>query len=288
AFLRVFLRVKKSARAEGTTEEWRSLEKEVTRYNVEDSDDESENSDDEVEGEKGDGDNEVDRTPIDPDFDAVRNAADSEMIDECEDGEKCTGSHLNDDIELPPLSVEERKQARVLLAKAVGLSKTVQNSSLNSEAWETKPRELNVTLLALVKVIDTRWNSHAHCLLRILDQQTVVNQMCTDRHLKLRQYTFSGEEWTILEQLEDILETFIAATEKISKAEVALGFEVIPLIDKFTTMFGQMIDDTTLHIVIRHAANTALTVLNKYYSLTNDSETYQIAMSESILWTDSY
>ncbi|KAJ7688846.1 hypothetical protein B0H17DRAFT_1135385 [Mycena rosella] len=36
-------------------------------------------------------------------------------------------------------------------------------------------------------------------------------------------------------------------------------------------MFGQMIDDTTLHIAICHAANTALTVLNKYYSFTDDS-----------------
>ncbi|KAJ7353508.1 hypothetical protein DFH08DRAFT_956573 [Mycena albidolilacea] len=242
AFLCVFLRVKKSARAEGTIEEWKSLEKEVVRYEVDDSDNESENSDGKLEGEDEDGDNEVDHTPIDPDFDAVRNAADSQMIDECEDGEKCTGTHLNDDIELPPLSVEERKQARVLLAKAIGLSKTVQNSSLNSEAWETKSKELNVTLLTLVK------------------------------------YTFSGEEWTILEQLEDILKTFIAATEKISKAEVALVFEVIPLIDKFTTMFGHMIDDTTLHISICHAANTALTVLNKYYSFTDDSEIYRIAM----------
>jgi hypothetical protein len=77
---------------------------------------------------------------------------------------------------------------------------------LNSEAWETKSQELNVTLLALVKVIDTRWNSHAHCLLLILDWQTVVTQMCTDHHLKLKQYPFSDEDWTILEQLKDILE----------------------------------------------------------------------------------
>ncbi|KAJ7091744.1 hypothetical protein C8R44DRAFT_891317 [Mycena epipterygia] len=44
-------------------------------------------------------------------------------------------------------------------------------------------------------------------------------------------------------------------------------------------MFGQMIDDTTLHIAICHAANTALTVLNKYYSFTDDSKIYQIAMN---------
>ncbi|KAF8164056.1 ribonuclease H-like domain-containing protein [Mycena galopus ATCC 62051] len=102
--------------------------------------------------------------------------------------------------------------------------------------------------------------------------------MCNDRNLKLRQYTFSGEEWTIIEQLEEILETFIVATEKVSQAEVALVFEVIPLIDKFTSMFGQMIDNTSLHIAIRHAANTGLAALNKYYSFTDDSEIYRIGM----------
>ncbi|KAF8137922.1 hypothetical protein K438DRAFT_1622902, partial [Mycena galopus ATCC 62051] len=160
-------------------------------------------------------------------------------------------------------------------------SKAVQNNSLNSEAWEAKSKELNLAPLALVKVIDTRWNSHAHCMLRIIDRQDVVSMMCSDRDLKLRQYTFSGEEWTILEQLEQILEAFILATEKISQAEVALVFEVIPLIDKFTIIFGQMIDNTSLHIAIRHAANTGLAVLNKYYSFTDDSEIYRIAMSMS-------
>ncbi|KAF8181669.1 hypothetical protein K438DRAFT_1601351, partial [Mycena galopus ATCC 62051] len=147
-------------------------------------------------------------------------------------------------------------------------SKAVQNNSLNSEAWEAKSKELNLAPLALVKVIDTRWNSHAHCMLRIIDRQDVVSMMCSDRDLKLRQYTFSGEEWTILEQLEQIL-------------EVALVFEVIPLINKFTIIFGQMIDNTSLHIAIRHAANTGLAVLNKYYSFTDDSEIYRIAMSMS-------
>jgi hypothetical protein len=78
-----------------------------------------------------------------------------------------------------------------------------------------------------------------------------------------------------------IYKTFILVTEKISQAKVALVFEVIPLMDRFTTMFDEMIDNTSLHIAIHHAANTGLTVLNKYYSFTDDSEIYQIAMSTS-------
>ncbi|KAJ7260085.1 ribonuclease H-like domain-containing protein [Mycena rebaudengoi] len=277
AFLRVFLRTKKSARAQGTAEEWETLEREVTRYDADDSDSIADDSDEEMNNEEEEeeerGEETEEEVPIDAEIDATRNAADEALIDECEDRAKCTGSQIDDDIELPPLKVEERRQA-------IGLSKTVQNSSLNSEAWEAKSNKLRLTLLELVKVIETRWNLHAHCILRIIERQEVVIKMCTDRGLKLRQYTFSGEEWTFLEQLEEVLEkTFIAATEKISQAEVAFVFEVIPLIDKFTTLFGQMIDDETLHISIRHAANTALTVLNKYYLYTDDSEIYRIAMS---------
>jgi hypothetical protein len=68
-----------------------------------------------------------------------------------------------------------------------------------------------------------------------------------------------------------IHKTFILATEKISQAEVTLVFEAIPLIDKFTTMFDEMIDNTSLHITICHAANMGLTVLNKYYSFTDEN-----------------
>jgi hypothetical protein len=100
------------------------LEKEVAKYDAADSDSEAGDSDiDEIDSEEdeNDGDKEGD-APVDTDIDAARNAADDELIDEFEDGEKCTGSQLDDEIELPPLTVEERKQARVLLSKASDVS----------------------------------------------------------------------------------------------------------------------------------------------------------------------
>jgi hypothetical protein len=59
---------------------------------------------------------------------------------------------------------------------------------------------------------------------------------------------------------------------------VALVHEVIPLIDAITNVLGKFISKTDQHPAIRHAANTALAVLNKYYSLTDDSIVYRIAM----------
>lgn len=100
------------------------MEKEVAKYDAADSDSEAGDSDvDEMDSEEdeNDGDKEGDAR-VDTDIDAARNAADDELIDEFEDGEKCTGSRLDDEIELPPLTVEERKQARVLLSKASDIS----------------------------------------------------------------------------------------------------------------------------------------------------------------------
>jgi hypothetical protein len=64
----------------------------------------------------------------------------------------------------------------------------------------------------------------------------------------------------------------------VSKAEVALIFEVIPLIDKFTEKFEALIMDGSLHSSIRHAAKIALQVLNKYYSLTDHCDAHRVSI----------
>ncbi|KAJ7805862.1 hypothetical protein B0H14DRAFT_3484637 [Mycena olivaceomarginata] len=93
AFLHVFLRVKKSVHAQGTADEWNILEKEVAKYDAADSDREAGDSDvDEMDSEEDENDeDEEGDAPVDTDIDAARNAADNELLDEFEDGEKCTG-----------------------------------------------------------------------------------------------------------------------------------------------------------------------------------------------------
>ncbi len=64
----------------------------------------------------------------------------------------------------------------------------------------------------------------------------------------------------------------------MSKAEVALIYEVIPLIDKLTEKFEQMIIGASLHAEGRHAAKIALQVLNKYYSYTDQCDVYRLSI----------
>lgn len=86
------------------------------------------------------------------------------------------------------------------------LSKKVQNSGRHRDGLKEKCNEINVPPLSLIKVIPTRWNSHAMCLLRILELQKVLDNLCVDKRFDLRRFRFSACEWEILEQLEYILE----------------------------------------------------------------------------------
>lgn len=54
---------------------------------------------------------------------------------------------------------------------------------------------------------------------------------------------------------------------------------VIPIFDVVTTALEDNIDKSTLPLAVRHAALRGYLMLNKYYSLTDESVVYRIAMS---------
>lgn len=55
--------------------------------------------------------------------------------------------------------------------------------------------------------------------------------------------------------------------------------QVIPIFDIITTALEDNIENNVLPLVIRHAALRGYLMLNKYYSLTDDSVVYRVAMS---------
>ena len=59
--------------------------------------------------------------------------------------------------------------------------------------------------------------------------------------------------------------------------------QVIPIIDVLTAHLENTVADILLHKVIRRAAARGLGVLNKYYSLTDESVMYRIAMSKCLV-----
>jgi hypothetical protein len=181
------------------------------------------------------------------------------------------------------------------------LAKKVSNNGNNRDIFKIKCEEANdCDILELVKVVATRWNSHGKCMERLFTLQPAVAALCSDRSLPaFGRYQMSSVEWDIIEQMQPILrvrvynlsslmstnmnfifQTFISATEAIQTAEASLVYHIIPMIDKFNEILTTMIVNTELHLALRHAAKMASMMLDKYYTLTDESEVYRTAMGK--------
>ena len=55
--------------------------------------------------------------------------------------------------------------------------------------------------------------------------------------------------------------------------------QVIPIIDYLCGHLETVIDDREMHLAIRHVAQNGVSVLDKYYARTDESDMYWMAMS---------
>ena len=85
---------------------------------------------------------------------------------------------------------------------------------------------------------------------------------------------------THLDFVVKIVQVFTYATMKISTNKIPLIHEVIPHIDVITSTLDEFMDDGTKHPAVWHAALRGLLMLNKYYTLTDESIVFRIAMSK--------
>ena len=74
---------------------------------------------------------------------------------------------------------------------------------------------------------------------------------------------------------------FLYATNKMSTNKHALVHEVIPYMDILTEHLARFKDDRVLHPVVRAASERGIEVINRYYSKTDQSVVYRIAMGMS-------
>lgn len=75
-----------------------------------------------------------------------------------------------------------------------------------------------------------------------------------------------------------IIQVFDEPTKLFSQAQVPLIAEVVPMLDELEKSMVKVRDDEELLDVIRVAAQAALLLIDKYFSLTDECELYQIAI----------
>jgi hypothetical protein len=139
--------------------------------------------------------------------------------------------------------------------------------------------------MILIRDVITRWNTLTEVIGRALQLREPLSHLVTleqhnkgSRGVRLNRFKLSKQKWELLGQLHPLLDRFLVATKKISKSKTPLLHEVIPVFDVLTRALDDYVDDATKFPIVRAAARRGRSMMNKYYSLTDDSIVYRIAM----------
>ncbi|KAJ3510755.1 hypothetical protein NMY22_g15875 [Coprinellus aureogranulatus] len=152
---------------------------------------------------------------------------------------------------LMELSAVELSMAKVAITKLWNLASKISNS------WDP--------FSMIKKDVSTHWNSTAELsqsglgLCPALDRLVVQTEFNKPSGVCLCHFWLTEEEWKIIGQLLPMLNVIILTTY-------------------FNKDHHKVINDGSLHPAVRHAAMRGLKLLNKYYSCTDESIAYHIAM----------
>ncbi|KAJ7595958.1 hypothetical protein C8J56DRAFT_775503 [Mycena floridula] len=105
----------------------------------------------------------------------------------------------------------------------------------------------------------------------------VIDAITADKQWNLHHFELDAAEWRVVKDLVTVLEVFKKATLFFSRNDVCTITSVIPTMDRIDSLLaGQIISSN--EIIIRIALLLAKSTLNRYYSLTDSSDVYRIAM----------
>ncbi|KAF8573246.1 hypothetical protein K439DRAFT_1375946, partial [Ramaria rubella] len=99
----------------------------------------------------------------------------------------------------------------------------------------------------------------------------------------LKRYALSESEWMLLWQLWPLLDHFLQVTKWMSTSTMPQIFKVIPIMDVLTATLDKYASNNMLFPVVCSAAAQGCEIIDKYYSLMDNSIVYWIAMSD---WAD--
>ncbi|KAI0744391.1 hypothetical protein BC629DRAFT_1299019 [Irpex lacteus] len=113
-----------------------------------------------------------------------------------------------------------------------------------------------------------------------IDYKDAINKITEDRTMQLRKYELTKEEWDIAGQLCDVIKVYVFydATQFFSRKRPSLA-AVIPAMDRIDEYLATASVDKTYLPSIRAAASLGKKTINRYYDLSDRSESYRIAMA---------
>ncbi|KAF9038033.1 ribonuclease H-like domain-containing protein, partial [Panaeolus papilionaceus] len=160
--------------------------------------------------------------------------------------------------------------------------KTIHSSTLLLPAWKRCLKDLGIAIRLIPRDVRTRWNSTYDMLKFVLDHKRAYQSFTADAKNGLRDYELQDSKWDVLKELCAILKILKHATLFFSRSTPSLAY-VIPVMDHMNDQFTETANNKNLSPAIRTAVGLAKRTLNRYYSRTDDSETYRIAMSKFLI-----
>ncbi|KAE9400038.1 hypothetical protein BT96DRAFT_819729, partial [Gymnopus androsaceus JB14] len=159
----------------------------------------------------------------------------------------------------------------------------VHSTTIILPTWRTacKAHHLNVQMIP--RDVSTRWNSMYDMLMVARKYSEVIDNVTSSKTLKLRKYELLEEQWGIV---DDLIHIFKNATLLFSKDSESTISQVIPmmdiiddfLIDIDTGSLSNGPPKRNLHAAVKAAVVLAKATMNCYYSQTDESNVYCIAM----------
>ncbi|KAI0686095.1 hypothetical protein C8T65DRAFT_591468 [Cerioporus squamosus] len=106
-----------------------------------------------------------------------------------------------------------------------------------------------------------------------LKHREAIDRLCGDIANNLREYELTPAEWEIVRQLREVLKVPFSHAGTPNLAMVILAMDHIGQVLTTVSLSHHQYDNT-----VRVACQLAKALLNKYYSLTDISNTYRIAL----------
>ncbi|QRV82985.1 hAT family dimerization protein [Ceratobasidium sp. AG-Ba] len=183
------------------------------------------------------------------------------------------------------LSSNELACARRIMTKVAGLARRVNDSAALMDEFERlvdSDPSLKGNSKVLARRIATRWNTDHTALKSHLHFKTQVQLLTNNASLKLQKHALNYEQWDLAHELCQVLAIFEEPTNLLSKKEVPLIHEVIPIMLTLRSRLYDVRDDILnqgLHPITRVAAQAALLVWDKYMgAILEQSDIYLIAV----------
>jgi hypothetical protein len=171
----------------------------------------------------------------------------------------------------------------------------IRSTTIALPAWRRTCKEKSLDPNLIPRDVATRWNSTYDMLRFAVEYREAIDGVTADKSLKLRRFELDNDEWKIIGDLVSVLEVSnlvvdysasrLTSIKQYKKATLFFSRDtagiasIIPAMDKLNSGLDPK-TNVDYHLAIKSAMPLAKSKLNRYYSLTDGSSAYRIAMGK--------